>query len=249
MAEFFDPHHQGSRSRDRERPKRWAEFRTTVKHRWLLPLLFVDWVSEWAAYWLSGLSFLELLEHLGRFSLLIAVIFYFIEAPERTKMKHYQAWQVINSAQGKGGSGGRIEALQELNHDHVSLLGVDVSDAFLQGVDLHDADLSRADFSSADMRNANLSGTKLEEADMRWTNLVNGDLSGADLNGTNLEEADLDGADLAGVKNWRSVASVKDLSIAGVRNAPEGFVDWAVKHGAVQSEAATQPAPVVKTRS
>ena len=201
-----------------------------------MPFLFFDWLAQWAAWGLSRLSVLELLELCGRFSILVAVIYYFVETPERTKMKHYQAWQVINTAQGKGGSGGRIEALQELNMDHVSLLGVDVSDAFLQGIDLHDADLTRADLSSADMRNAKLAGAKLESADLRWTNLVNADLSGTDLSGVNLENADLDGVDLAGVKNWQSVVSVKGLSVVGVRNTPAGFMEWAVKHGAVQSD-------------
>jgi len=49
------------------------------------------------------------------------------------KQKHYQAWQVINSAQAKGGSGGRIDALEELHPTVVPRL-VDVSDAFLQGL-------------------------------------------------------------------------------------------------------------------
>ena len=55
------------------------------------------------------------------------------ESKDRIKQKHYQAWQVINSAQGKGGSSGRIDALEELHQDGVLLVGVDVSDAFLQG--------------------------------------------------------------------------------------------------------------------
>src|SRR6266699_3248514 len=68
--------------------------------------------------------------------------------PDRQKQKHYQAWQVINTAQGKGGSGGRIEALHELNEDRVPLVGVNVSSSFLQGLKLKDASLVRADFSA-----------------------------------------------------------------------------------------------------
>jgi Pentapeptide repeats (8 copies) len=241
MSDFFDPHRNSHlSSRQRRSPKRWAEFRASVKHRWLLPLLSIDWLAEWAAYGLSRLSLLELLEYCGSFSILIAVIFYFVEAPQRTKMRHYQAWQVINTAQGKGGSGGRIEALQELNHDHVSLLGVDVSDAFLQGVDLQDADLTRADLSSADMRNANLSGANLQAANLRWTNLINAQLVGADLSEANLEDVDLENADLRDVKNWQNIASLQRATIQGIRNPPDGFIDWAVKHGAMQA-IATQP--------
>jgi len=58
---------------------------------------------------------------------LIVAIFYVAGSGSRVKMRHYQAWQVINTAQDKGGSGGRIEALQELNADKVSPVGVDVS--------------------------------------------------------------------------------------------------------------------------
>ena len=36
------------------------------------------------------------------------------------KDANYQAWQVINSAQGKGGSGGRIDALADLVRNDVS---------------------------------------------------------------------------------------------------------------------------------
>ena len=197
--------------------------------------MFIDWVAEWAAYGLSRLSLLELLEYCSSFSLLIAITIYFVETPQRTKVRHYQAWQVINSAQGKGGSGGRIEAMHELNEDHVSLLGVNVSDAFLQGIDLRDAILIRADLSSADMRNAELSGAHLESANMRYTNLSNADLTGADVGGAVLDDADLHGADLSGLKNWRQIATLQRAEISGVRNAPEGFVDWALKHGAVDS--------------
>jgi len=77
------------------------------------------------------------LEHSETF--LIAVIFYFADSGNRKKQKHYQAWQAINTAQGKGGSGGRIEALQELNADHVSLIGIEASGAFLQGLSIRRA--------------------------------------------------------------------------------------------------------------
>jgi hypothetical protein len=123
----------------RKRPLSWQEQRARSPHAALVPFLAFDWLWEWIAYVLSHWSFLEVLEYLGSFSVLIAVIFYFKEAPDRVKQKHYQAWQVINTAQGKGGSGGRIEALHELNSDGISLVGVDLSHAFLQGVRLEGA--------------------------------------------------------------------------------------------------------------
>ncbi|MBV9147923.1 MAG: hypothetical protein JO065_18545, partial [Acidobacteria bacterium] len=97
----------------RERPLPWSERRRTVP-AWTLPFFAVESVWEWLAFALSRWSFLEVLEYMGSLSILVAVFFYFHDAENRVKQRHYQAWQVINTAQGKGGSGGRIEALQEL---------------------------------------------------------------------------------------------------------------------------------------
>lgn len=118
----------------RKRPDSWKVLRARIRHGWAVPFRAFEWVWEWVAFGLSNWRFLEVLEYLGRFSILVGVIFYFSESGDRIKQRHYQAWQVINTAQSKGGSGGRIEALQELNQDKVSLVGVDVSSAFLQGL-------------------------------------------------------------------------------------------------------------------
>ncbi|HYZ72022.1 MAG TPA: pentapeptide repeat-containing protein [Chthoniobacterales bacterium] len=129
-------------------------------------------------------------------SLLIAVVSYFAESKDRIKQKHYQAWQVINSAQGKGGSGGRIDALEELHQDGVPLVGVDVTNAFLQGIDLNGANLLRASFRTADIRGGSFADSLLEFADLTSANLRNADLQGADLGNSALDDADLFGADL-----------------------------------------------------
>src|SRR5579871_464102 len=136
----------------RERPLPWSEHKAATRSALALPFVALEWSLDWLAYFLSNWKLLEVLEYLGSLSVLVAVIFYFSESGDRIKQKHYQAWQVINTAQGKGGSGGRIEALQELNSDKVPLVGVDASAAFLQGIHLERANLLRADLSAADLR-------------------------------------------------------------------------------------------------
>lgn len=236
----------------RSRPVPWKIRKQRSSFAWLVPFVAIEWVWEWVAYALSNWSFLEVLEYLGSFSVLVAVIFYFSESGDRVKQRHYQAWQVINTAQGKGGSGGRIEALQELNHDKVPLVGVDVSTAFLQSVQLQGANLLRSNFSAADLRNSNLSGVNLTLANLNSANLrgaildraqcVQADLTNTDLNTANLVGADLSGAalDSADLRNanlqdaaWRQIRSIQTANIAGVRNAPPGFIEWAIQHGAV----------------
>jgi hypothetical protein len=94
--------------------------RTQAKYGcFLMPVLALEWGWRWLACLLSGWAFLEVLEYFGTLSLLVAAVSYFAESKDRIKQKHYQAWQVINAAQGKGGSGGRIDALEELHQDGV----------------------------------------------------------------------------------------------------------------------------------
>ena len=242
----------------REKPAVWAEYRFRTKHAWIVPFIALEWIWEWIAFALSNWTFLEVLDYLETFSVLIAVIFYFSESGDRVKQRHYQAWQVVNTSQGKGGSGGRIEALQELNADRVALVGVDVSGAFLQGIRLDKARLVRANFSAADVRQGRLPAADLTSADLHSANfrggslsqaillganldnsdLTGADLTGADLAGASLADADLTHADLRGVC-WEHIASVKNTNIFGVKNAPQGFVEWALKHGAQNAESGT----------
>src|SRR6266404_1163169 len=180
----------------RKRPETWANHQGAIRHRWTVPFHAIEWVWQWTAHFLSHWAFLEVLEYIGSFSVLIAVIFYFAESGDRKKQKHYQAWQVINTAQGKGGSGGRIEALQELNMDGIPLVGVDAAGAFLQGVRLHRANLLRCDLHEADLRMSDFSGSDLEFAELKSANLRQSNLRKVNLKNADLKDADLVEADL-----------------------------------------------------
>jgi uncharacterized protein YjbI with pentapeptide repeats len=212
----------------------------------------MNWALEWISWSLSNWALLDVLDHLGTFSVLIAVIFYFSESGNRLKQKHYQAWQVINTAQGKGGSGGRIEALQELNTDHISLIGVDVGGAFLSGIRLPNAQLERCDFHDADFRqgdlhDAHLSFGNLQGANFRNVNLAGADLSSAEMQDTDLTQANLTRANLSGADlsradmrytdakdlNWSGIRSMQLANTYGIQHASPEFLAFAVSHGAV----------------
>ena len=226
-----------------------------AQYPWLRPFVALEWIWDWVSYLLGNWSFLEVLEYLGTFSILLGVILYFAESGDREKQKHYQAWQVINTAQGKGGSGGRTEALQELVADGVALVGADVSDAFLMGVRLPRANLARASLRGADLRMSVFDQANLEYADLSSANIRNGSLvkanleyamfADSDLNGCNLTEANCEDSDFSradlrncGLKNlnWKGIKEVKLANLFGVKNAPEGFIAWAMKNGAVSIE-------------
>jgi hypothetical protein len=239
----------------RGKPKQWAEYSSSHPHhlRWLLSL---EWALSWVAWALGNWALIEVLDYLGSFSILFAVILYFSGSGDRLKQKHYQAWQVVNTAQGKGGNGGRIEALQELNADHVSLIGIDASEAFLQGIRLPNASLSRCDLHASDLRQSlfrkarldfcNLQDANFRNADFSEAHLENADLSGADLNGTNLRGVNLAGARLDGADlrqsdfrdvAWQQINGVRRANLWGIRNASPDFVRFALSHGAVSVDA------------
>jgi hypothetical protein len=150
----------------------------------------------------------------------------------------YQAWQVINSAQGKGGSGGRVDALADLVRNDVSLAGINLDHAWLESIDLRDASLPMASFEKCNLQGAQFDGARLDGANFRHATLTaasfaGASLRGADLTGARLSAANLAGADLTDVRGWREVASFAHANVEGVRAAPRGFVEWARMGGAV----------------
>ena len=238
--------------RPRERPRPWHEERAAAASSWAIPIRRLNWWLEWVSWALSHWALLDVLDHLGTFSVLIAVVFYFGESDKRVKQRHYQAWQVINTAQGKGGSGGRVEALQELNDDHVSLIVVDASGAFLRGLRLQRAHLERCDLQNADLRNGDFAGAELSDGNLRGTNLREANLENADLQSADLQDADLNQANLSKANfahtdlsradlrfidlrdaGWREIHAMKLANIYGIRNAPPEFLLFAQKQGAV----------------
>src|SRR5712675_930739 len=203
------------------RPEAWSEFRKALRHKWATPFLAIEWLLQWCAYFLSNWTFLHVVDYLRSFGIIVAVVFYFSESGDRLKQKHYQAWQVINTAQGKGGNGGRLDALQELNEDRVPLVGVDVSGAFLQGLHLEKANLARANLSVADVRNAVLPTIDFSDANLRSANFRDSNCRGATFRGATLDDADFSGADLSGADFSGATLASSDL-----RNADLRGINW-----------------------
>lgn len=180
-----------------------------------------DHIGKW--------SLLRLLDHVAKLSILAAVVSYAVGAPDRRRERHYQAWNVINAAQGKGGNGGRMDALQDLAKDRVSLSGVNAAHAYLSGVRLPNAKLTNANLDSAELYAAELTGASLEQitarganlmnARLRGANLLKADLRNADLSYADLENANLSDADLRGAILWGANLRGADLSLADLRGA------------------------------
>ena len=112
----------------------------------------------------------------------------------------------------------------ELNR--ADLRGKDLSDAVLFEAALHQADLGEAD---------------LRRCELAWAEMNDANLVGANIAGANMYCVDLRGANLDGLLGWRSVEVWRVANLYGVRNAPRGFVEWALAGaGAVSLEDSEQ---------
>jgi hypothetical protein len=66
-----------------------------------------------------------------------------------------------------------------------------------------------------------------------WAWLASGaNLSGADLRGANLAKVDLRDSDFRNTK-WQKIESIKLVNIFGIKDAPPGFLNWAIQNGAI----------------
>jgi uncharacterized protein YjbI with pentapeptide repeats len=85
---------------------------------------------------------------------------------------------------------------------------------------------------SSNFRGARLEYAQLGDADLTDADFTGSDLAGADLERTDLARTDLRYADLSDIK-WKPMASVRLANLWGVRNPPDGFLAFALSHGAV----------------
>lgn len=162
-----------------------------------------------------------LFENTANIAITSALTLYFLEAPNRRKQKHYEAFQVIDSASGIETSYARYRALQDLNKDNVSLKELDLPNVNLQkiqlaGADLSQAKLPKANLSEADLRRANLSYSILEDANLSHVCLKGADLRGSNLSDSDLQNANLSGADLRAANLFGADLSEANLSEANL---------------------------------
>lgn len=213
----------GDGALDQSVPEQNERSSRTGVRRWLIaPFLWVEnRVMEPFSRWLAGLAFLDILEYLGKLAILVVLLLWLWHWDDRSTAEHYEAWRVINSAQGQEGTGGRIDAMQNLYEKNQSMAGLTADGANLAGIDLHDFLNGRANLDSASLQGTDLSGADLRKANMwnarmrgaqlpkYYEKKINGeteeegrraDLSGAVLDQADLRDADLRGANLTGAQ-------------------------------------------------
>ena len=111
-----------------------------------------------------------IIDTLEPLSIILAVLLFIKEIPERKRQFQYQAWSIIDSATGLENSQARIIALEDLCDDGISLEEIDLSKAKLNGIEMNGVNLSNANLSEAQLVNAELFYANLNSVDLSQAN-------------------------------------------------------------------------------
>jgi hypothetical protein len=177
--------------------------RPTPTSRLAAPFRWLDWCCQWLAYWAGNLAVFRVLEYAGKLTVLVALIFWIAEIPDRRKAAIQTAWTVVTS---KGG--GRKEALQYLISEKVDLDGLNGENGYFEGISMkglqaHWSNIQDADFSNADLEGTDFEGSKIIATKFLKSNLTNANFRNTWVHVsdpiTQFDGATIDGADFRGV--------------------------------------------------
>ena len=155
---------------------------------------------------------LNSLEPLG---VLLAVLIFIRETPERKKQFQYQALSTIDNASGIRNSKARVIALQDLVDQGINLDELDLNNANLEGIEMNGVEIKKAIFTGANLSNAvmhlaNLQkgnfnkvyapGFEIRFGNLSFSNFKHSNFCNADFSNSNLMFANFEGANLSGAK-------------------------------------------------
>jgi Pentapeptide repeats (8 copies) len=165
------------------------------------PFFWIDWACQWIAYLASNFAAFRVLEYAGKLTILVALITWIIDYPERQRTAIRTAWSVVTA---KGG--GRKDNLEYLAAHQADLTGLYGASGFFSNIvlkkrDLRWSDLEDANFEKADLTATNLEGSKLSGVSFKDATLVRARFRYSRLypKAPNFDGADLDGADFQDV--------------------------------------------------
>lgn len=142
-----------------------------------------------------------LLSSLEPLGVLLAVVIFIKETPERKKQFNYQALSTIDRASGIRNSKARIIALQDLVDQAINLDELDLFDSNLEGIELNGIEIKNGNFKKSNIRKAkmhlaNLQKSNFEFAEGAGVNINYGNLSFCNLQKSNFNNSDFSNSNL-----------------------------------------------------
>ncbi|WP_196387773.1 pentapeptide repeat-containing protein [Vibrio cidicii] len=110
--------------------------------------------------------------------------------------------------------------------------GVNLDSALLSSIQVNQIDFRKSVLVDANASNAIITYSSFKGVKLDRSNFSNSKLLGSDFSQASMFAMDLTGADLSGIK-WDKDTVITYANIHDVKNAPEGFYDWAIDNGAL----------------
>lgn len=207
-----------------------------LNNKLLKPVKFMDQRLGDFVAWCEQISLYKLSVVVGQATLLLAMISYVIDAPQRQQQELNDAKKMILDNANLRYNESRIEAFEFLNQNCTSMVGIQSPNADISNIALNKCYQFHIDFenflktpilfyykgaklSHANLAGANLSGANLEKADLSGANLAGANLAGANLKYTNFSRANLEGANLEDANIQYSFLSRANLKNANLSEA------------------------------
>lgn len=173
------------------------------------------------------------LEPLG---LILAIVVFIRETPERRKQFHYQALSTIDGAAGIKNSKARIIALQDLVDQGINLDELDLGDSNLEGIELNGVELKKGNFKGCNLKKAEMNlanlqkgnfmgaqgaGFEMRFGNMSFGNFTNSNFNNANFSNSNFMFSNFQNAKLSGV-NFKN-AKLKGAKFDGAYLSGSNF--------------------------
>jgi hypothetical protein len=198
--------------------------RPTPTSRLFAPIAYVNWIFQWMAFGASNLAVFQVLEYAGKLTVLVAVIGWIADYPERKQAAIRAAWSVLNSQ-----GGGRIDSLEYLVRNNVDLKGLFGTNGYFAGVKLEGQDLRWSNLENANFEDSKLEGANLQGSLLSGVSFKNARLTRVSFRYSRLypRAANFEGADIAEA-DFRDII-VSDLEayrmLAAARNWQKALFD------------------------
>ncbi|MGC6478778.1 MAG: pentapeptide repeat-containing protein [Flavobacteriaceae bacterium] len=165
------------------------------------------------------------LEPLG---LILAIVVFIRETPERRKQFHYQALSTIDGAAGIRNSKARIIALMDLVDQGINLDELDLGDSNLEGIELNGVELKKGNFKGCNLKKAEMNlanlqkgnfmsaqaaGFEIRYGNMSFANFTNSNFNNANFSHSNFMFSNFTNAKLSGA-NFKN-AKLKGANFDG----------------------------------
>jgi uncharacterized protein YjbI with pentapeptide repeats len=170
-------------------------------------------LGAWSRRSSTAKAIRSIAEFIAKLTVVVGLLSFIIEAPDRAKQRHYQAWQLINGARGAPGDAGRRIAIADLIKDHVTLYELDLTGGNFEGMDFRSAIAPGLDLSNAKLTGADFSCRSglfvtdhwLPMYSWCWNTNLEGSRIQTETTGVNFSHANLKGAVLGGKPDARVV--------------------------------------------